>query len=207
MPRRIAKPLLSAEPARGLDADELRLRIQKHLEQHAAEGDSAAMAVEEVVLHHDTGKVTIQEERVMVKPRQRNTETGTLAGEQVFGLPVEWYFRMVWLPTLIATILVVIITLRGSALSINLWILPLVAILGLVVGIISARLGATWSQIMATGVTAGASVGLLSALVVLIFTWKLVAFLNIVVQPAYFALVAGVVAPIAGFVVRRWWKG
>jgi hypothetical protein len=189
-----------------LDADELRQRIQRHLEQHAAEGDAAAMAVEEVVMHHDTGKVTIQEERVMVKPRPRNAETGTLAGEQVFGLPVEWYFRMVWLPTLVATILVVIITLRGSALSINPWILPLVAVLGLVVGIISARRGATWSQVMATGVTAGASTGLLSALIVLIFTWKLVAFLNIVVQPAYFALIAGVTAPLAGFAVRRWWR-
>jgi hypothetical protein len=47
---------------------------------------------------------------------------------------------------------------------------------------------------------------LIAAVVVLLFSWKLVAFLNIVVQPAYFALIAGVAAPIAGFIVRRWWR-
>ncbi len=198
-----------AEPAGGLDAAELRRRIEQHLAEHAAAGDTAAIDVEEVVLHGDTGKVTIQHERAVVQPRHqvRPSSLPDLAvagaGERVLGLPVEWYFRLAWPYAVGGAVLTAVVTWwAGTAADV---LRPLVAAaLGVAVGIAAGRRQINLGQAAVAGITAGAAAGLIASLVVLVTTWTLVSFLNVIVLPAYMAFAGALLAPLATIIWRRW---
>ena len=208
-PRRRAPAVPAIEVAGGLDAAELRRRIQQHLDQHAAAGDTAAMAVEEVVLHADTGKVTVQQERVVVQPRHHLAPSRLPdlaiagAGERVLGLPVEWYFRLAWPYAVAGAALTAIVAWWGGSAADVLRLLVAVGI-GIAVGVVSGRHGVNLGQSAVTGATAGAAAGLIASLLVLVTSWTLGSFLNIIVLPAYLAFVGAILAPAAAFAWRRW---
>jgi hypothetical protein len=209
MPPRRRTPVVPAvEAAGGLDAAELRRRIQQHLDQHAAAGDTAAMAVEEVVLHADTGKVTVQQERVVVQPRHHLAPTRLPdlviagAGERVLGLPVEWYFRLVWPYAVFGAVIVAAIAWWGGGVADVLRLLVAAGI-GIAVGVVSGRHGVNLGQSAVAGATAGAVAGLIASLLVLVTSWTLGSFLNIIVLPAYLAFVGALLAPAAALVWRR----
>lgn len=207
MPRRPAPQPPVAEPAGGLDAAELRRRIEQHLAEHAAAGDTAAIDVEEVVLHADTGKVTVQHERAVVQPHRPPRSLPDLsvsgAGERVMGLPVEWYFRLVWMYALVGAALTAAVAWWGGGAEGTLRLLAAAA-MGVAVGIVASRRGANLRQAAVAGATAGAAAGLLAAVAVLVTTWTLVSFLNIIVLPAYLAFVGAALAPLAAWIWRRW---
>ncbi len=207
-PRRPAPQAPVAELAGGLDAAELRRRIEQHLAEHAAAGDTAAIDVEEVVLHSDTGKVTIQHERAVVQPRHQARPSSLPdlavagAGERLLGLPVEWYFRLAWPYAVSGAVLTAAVSWWAGGAGDT--IRPLVAAAtGFAVGIAAGRRQINLGQAAVAGATAGAAAGLIASLVVLVTSWTFASFLNVIVLPAYMAFAGTLLAPLAAAAWRR----
>lgn len=197
----------SAQPAGGLDAAELRRRIEQHLAEHAAAGDTAAIDIEEVVLHGNTGKVTVQHERAVVQPHRAPQPVSQLAdlavggaGERVMGLPVEWYFRLAWPYAVGGGLLLAVATWLGAASWVRLLLAVAVAV---ATGLAAGGRQVNLAQSAVAGATSGAAAGLLASVLALVTHWTLANFLNIIVLPAYLALAGALLAPLAAWAWRR----
>lgn len=208
--RQPIKPPASSVRSVGLDAQELRRRIAAHLRQHARAGETAMVDVEEVVIDEQSGDMTVTHEQLATSPRAVRKiprPNPPLVGEAVWGLPVDWYMHLTWLPAVIfaaVKIVAMIVNGRSAALSSSWWTLPLVVLAGAVVGWLAAREQISLGQVIVSGVTMGALAGVIVALFRFLWTWKLIAILNLIVEPAYFALAAAIGAVIGYYIIRRW---
>lgn len=209
MRRQVSKSPNSITNSVGLDAQELRQRIAAHLQEHAQAGETAMVDIEEVVINEQAGTVSVKHEQLAAAPREKRVirPRPPLVGEAVWGLPVDWYMRLTWLPAVIVAVIKIIIMLingRSAALSSSWWTLPLILLAGAAIGWLAAKEQISFGQVIVSGVTMGALAGVIVALFRFFWTWKLIAILNLVVEPAYFALVAAVGAIIGFYIVRRW---